>query len=164
MVILIIFMLKKKEESQKAILMKILTNYFQVATVVLTMKIEYPETFNSLFYPADLVGSPTTPFISFDCFVRDQELSLFAPSPAFFEIFLSAMLPIIFFPIVFVTYYLVYLLPYAWAKEYKRNVIVTSIVILFILHPNLTQNSLSMFECVDVSEASARVAIDLDMT
>ncbi|CAI2361394.1 unnamed protein product [Moneuplotes crassus] len=163
MIILIIFMLKKREESQKAILMKILTNYLQVVTVVLTMKIEYPELFNSLLYPADLIGSPTTPFVSFDCFVKDQELALFAPSPAFFEIFLSGMLPLIFGPCIIVIFTIVYRLPYPWAKEFKRNVVVTLIVILFILHPNLTQNSLSMFECVGVPELESRVAIDLDM-
>ncbi|CAI2360059.1 unnamed protein product [Moneuplotes crassus] len=163
MVILVIFMIKKKEESQKSILMKILTNYLQIITVVLTMKIEYPELFTSLLYPADLVGSPTTPFVSFDCFVQNQELTLFAPSASFFEIFLSGMLPLIFAPCIFVIFAITYKLPYPWAKEYKRNVVVTLIVVLFILHPNLTQNSLSMFECAAVPELESRVTIDLDM-
>ena len=163
MILLIIFQLRKREVSQQSILMKILTNYMQVLSAVMTMRIKYPDIVKKIFYPADKVGSPSTPFVSFDCFVRNQQLSLFAPSPAFFKIFLTAMLPLILLIITLITYELIWFLPFAWAKEIKRNIVVTTIVILFILHPNLTKNSLSMLDCVRISKDHTRLAIDLEI-
>ena len=46
--------------------MKILTNYLQILTLIMAMDIEFPDVISDFFYPADKVGSPSTPFVSFD--------------------------------------------------------------------------------------------------
>ena len=65
-IMLIIVNLRKKEESQKSILMRIMTNYLQVITAMLSFNIKFPNVINDIFYPADKIGSTSTPFVSFD--------------------------------------------------------------------------------------------------
>lgn len=146
MIILIVFQLNKKKESQKSILMKILTNYLQVLTTILSFNMEYPSTVTDIFSPADKVSSTSTPFVSFDCFVTGQDLVLFTPSPQFLKDFFSGLLPIVLFLLTVAIWGLLYLIPYKWFKNYKRNLIVTNVVVLFMLHPNLTSNFLTVFE------------------
>ena len=62
----IIMNLRKKEESQISILMRILTNYLQVITAVLSFNIKFPSTLTDVFTPFDKIGSSSEPFVSLD--------------------------------------------------------------------------------------------------
>lgn len=48
-------------------------------------------------------------------------------------------------------------------KDWFRNIVVTSIVILFLLHPTLTKVSLEIFQCVKVDEGVYHVRLDLEL-
>jgi len=146
MVLLIILNLKKTSESQKSILMRIITNYLQIITTMLSFNIKFPNAINQIFAPAERIGSTSTPFVSFDCFVRDEELSLFTPSPNFLKTFLSGLLPIVLFILTVVIWIIVYFTIRKWCKDFKRNLVVTNVVILFLLHPNLTRTFFTIFQ------------------
>jgi len=145
-ILLIIMNLRKKEESQIAILMKIMTNYLQVIAAVLSFNIDYPDEINDIFLPVDKAGSASTPFVSFDCFVQDRELTLFTPSPSFLRVFLSGILPILFFASTLIIWTILFYTKHSLFKNWRRNVIVSNVVILFLLHPNLTRTFLTMFQ------------------
>ena len=66
MVVLISMQIRKKEESQRSVLMRIMTNYLQVITAILSYNISYPGVIEEIFMPADRVGSSSEPFVSFD--------------------------------------------------------------------------------------------------
>ena len=58
--------LNKKEESQRSILMRIMTNYLQVVTAVLSLNVSFPSAIHDIFLPANKIGSSSAPFVSFD--------------------------------------------------------------------------------------------------
>ena len=66
-----------------------------------------------------------------------------------------------------VLYCFVWLVMWLLLKKYfediKRNIVVSIIVILFILHPALTKSGLRLFQCVKVDEGDYRVRIDTNM-
>ena len=90
-------------------------------------------------------------------------MSLFTPSPEFLKVFLSGMLPLFALILSVIVWTIAYVVCHKRCSNWKRNVIVTNVVTLFLLHPNLTKQFLSVFECIYISENEARVKIDLQM-
>ena len=162
-IILVAMQIRKKEESQRSVIMRIMTNYLQVITAVLSYNISFPNVIEDIFYPAERVGSSSEPFVSFDWFITDSELTLFTPSPNYFKAFLSGILPLL--SLLLTTF--VWALMYVWFKKYIsdliRNIVVTNVVILFILHPTITRTFLTVFQCIEIDEGDSRVRIDLSM-
>ena len=163
LVIQIIMNLRKRDESQASILMRILTNYLQVITAVLSFNIKFPNALSDIFTPIDKIGSSSEPFVSFDWFVQNSKLTLFTPSTSIFKIFLSATLPIFFFISSVIACILLYCIIRKWGENIKRNIIVSNIVILFILHPTITKSFLSLFKWVQISPDESRVSINVDI-
>lgn len=58
--------IRKTEESQRSILMRIMTNYLQVMTSVFSYNINFPQGVLKAFVPAEKIGAPQEPFLSFD--------------------------------------------------------------------------------------------------
>ena len=56
--------IRKKEESQRSVIMRIMTNYLQVITAVLSYNISFPNVIEDIFYPAERVGSSSEPFVA----------------------------------------------------------------------------------------------------
>jgi len=86
--ILIYINVRKKKENQFSILLRILTNYIHLISTTLSFNIEVPDSFTSIFSQFESVGSPNETFFSFDCFVDDYQIRLFAPSNSLFKLFL----------------------------------------------------------------------------
>ena len=159
----IILNLRKREESQMSILVRILTNYLQVITAVLSFNVKFPSILTELFYPVDKIGSASEPFVSLDWFVQNSNLELFTPSPSILKVFLSAILPLAFFILSLILWSAFYFLLHKWCSSFRRNVVVSNIVILFILHPTITRSFLSLFKCVVISPEESRVSISIEM-
>ena len=161
--LLIIINIRKNKESDLSTLMRILTNYLQLLTTSLSFDVEYPRTFTEIFYPVDRVGSSSDTFLSFDCFFTDIEITGPFPSNTFFKLFLMSMLPIILFIITFLIWVVVKLVCTNWVPEFKRNIAISFISIIFLLHPTLAENSLSIFQCVEIDENLRKVRIYTEM-
>jgi hypothetical protein len=76
--------------------------------------------------------------------VEDYELKGPFPSNTLFKIFLTAFLPIILTAIVGLFWTFIHFFKKQWAIDLKRCIIISFISIVFILHPKLTENSLSI--------------------
>ena len=160
---LIIMNIRKKTESEQSTLMRIMTNYLQVISTTLALNSNSPDTITDMFVPANILGSSSEAFVSIDCFIKDSEMNAFAPNSIIFKVFLMLMLPIF----MILTYIFVWVVLYFVANKYffdiKRNIIVSIIVILFLLHPAVTRSSLFIFQCVQVDEDDFRSRSDLNM-
>ena len=97
---LIIVNVRKTEESQFSVLLRIMTNYLQLITTSMSMSLSYPDTLNFLVGPVKSIGGSSDVFLSFDCFITDYEVKGPFESRAFFKLFLLALLPIVLFLIV----------------------------------------------------------------
>ena len=144
--LLIIINIRKSKESDLSTLMRILTNYLQLLTTSLSFDVQYPRAFTEIFYPVDRVGSSSDTFLSFDCFFTDIEITGPFPSNTFFKLFLMALLPIILFAFTSIIWFVVKLICRKWVPELKRNIAISFISIIFLLHPTLAENSLSIFQ------------------
>ena len=58
--------IRKNNENQSSILLRILTNYIQLIGVTLSFNIRYPITINNLMIPLQRIGSMTENLLSFD--------------------------------------------------------------------------------------------------
>ena len=142
---LIAINLRKTTESKLTTLMRIFTNYLQVISTMLAFNADYPSTISDMFTPANMIGSASESFVSFDCLIQDSEMNMFAPNATMFKIFLMSVLPfalIVFYSLMWIIMYLFF---NKYFSDLSRNIIVSIIVILFLLHPALTRAGLSIF-------------------
>lgn len=143
--------------------MRIMTNYLQIMSATLDYSMKFPEALTEVLFPIEKVGDSSQSLLSFDCFVKDTQITLFAPSNTVFKAFITAILPLLLFGgIVLIFLLLSWTLP-SWFKDFKRNVVVSTITILFLMHPTLTDSALGMFQCIDVDENISKVRIDLEI-
>ena len=144
--LLIIINIRKNGESDLSTLMRILTNYLQLLSTSLSFDIQHPRSFTDILYPTEIVGQSFGTFLSFDCFVTDYNITGPFPSNTFFKLFLMALLPIILFIITSMIWVIVKLICSKWIPDLKRNIAISFISIIFLLHPQLANNSLSIFQ------------------
>ena len=161
--LLIIINIRKYNESEISTLLRIMANYLQLVSASLSFNIQYPDSFIEIFYPVNRVGSSSDTFLSFDCFFIDIEVTGPFPSNTFFKLFLMAMLPIMLFLLISLIWVLIYLIRRKWIPELKRNIVISFISIVFLLHPTLAENSLSIFQCVEIDDGISKVRIYTDM-
>ena len=87
----------------------------------------------------------------------------FAPNATIFKTFLIALLPL-FLIILYIIIWLIVWMPFKkYFEDLKRNIVVSIIVILFLLHPAVTRAGLNIFQCVKSGENEYRVRIDMSM-
>ena len=162
-VILIIVNIRKKNETQQSILLRILANYFQLLTVALSFDMKFPSVITESFYPVQKLGSSSEVFLSLNWFFKDAKIVGFTPSTAIFKTFLSGILPLILIGIGIASWGILYIIPTKWFKDFSRNVAITTIVIIYLLHPTLTKVGLQLFQWIKVDEGVYKVKLDLNI-
>jgi len=163
MAFLIIVNIRKRNESQTSILLRILTNYVQLVSTAMTFNLNFPSSLSDSFSPIQRVGSTQESFMSFDCFVEDAQIRVFAPSTTIFKLFLTAILPLVLIAGVAFVLLILHLINSKWFGEYKRNLVVATVCIMFLLHPTLAMSSLSLFQCTQIDSNMKRVTIDMTL-
>jgi len=142
---LIIINVRKTEDSEISVLLRILTNYLQLTTVSMSINSSYPGTINSISIPFQRLGGSTDTFLSIDCFIRDSEMKGPFDSNAVFKLFLLFWLPLILFLVVTIIWGIIYLIYPKWIKSMVRNLVISFISILFLMHPKLAEESIGVF-------------------
>lgn len=162
-VILVIINIRKKNESQMSVMFRILTNYLQLISTTLSYGFSYPSIIYDIFAPVEDAGTTSQSFLSFDCFFRDSNIVAFTPSTVLFKLFLSVLLPagaiigiILFWTIFRCT-------KHKWFMDTTRSIVVTIICFMFLLHPTLTNLSLTVFQCTNVGDGESRMTIDMEI-
>ena len=142
---LIIVNVRKTEESRFSVLLRMMTNYLQLVTTSMSMSLSYPGTLNFLVGPMKRIGGSADTFLSFDCFVTDYEIKGPFESNSGFKLFLLALLPIVLFIIVSIIWIIVYLINKRLVKNMPKNLVISAISIVYLLHPQLTKQSINVF-------------------
>ena len=161
LVLLIFVNLRKRKDNQLSILFRILTNYIHLISATLSFNVKIPSSFTGFFSQVNRISSPNETFFSFDCFIEDYDIKLFAPSNSLFKLFLYMLLPIILFIVVSaglaLTRWIINAINPAKNFELKRSIVVSMICIVFLFHPTLTNESLSVFLCNKIEEGDFRM-------
>ncbi|CAI2368858.1 unnamed protein product [Moneuplotes crassus] len=163
LMVLIILNVNKTKESNLSVLLRIMTNYFQLIFTSLSLTSSYPTSLISFFDIFAKFGDASEPFLSIDCFIRDSEIKGPFDSNAIFKLFLLMLLPLILSAIVTLIWIVIYAVKRKYVKSLQRNLAISFISILFLLHPKLTEQSLGLFRCIDVNVDDSRVRVDTTM-
>ena len=89
-------------------------------------------------------------------------MKFFAPSVEIFKAFMSIFIPFILIIILALIWGILYMISNKKFGNFKRNIIISVICTLFLLHPNLTKQSLSLFECISIGEGIMRMRTNMD--
>ena len=146
LLVLIVTTIRKKKENETSILLRIMTNYLQLISAAYSFNLKFPDSFTQVFGSIEIIGASSDAFLSFDCFVEDNEMKFFTPSVEIFKAFLSIFLPVILIIIFMLIWSILYMINKRLFGNIKRNIIISIICTMFLLHPNLTKQALSMFE------------------
>ncbi|CAI2387268.1 unnamed protein product [Moneuplotes crassus] len=163
--VIILLNLNKKKDNQMSILCRIFTNYLQLMSAALSYNVNVPGNFRGIFAQLDKISFQTLNF-SYDCFIDDHEVRVFAPSISLFKQFLYLCLPVI---IVLVMSACIVIIKVIFMKvrpnknfELRRAIVVSLICIIFLLHPKLTFEALSAFRCTQVDSNDYRMTLHMD--
>ena len=157
---LIWFNIRKTKESEASILGKIFTNYLHSVTASATFNVEYPQFMKDTFEPAQTISQSSDAILSFDCFIEDFKLNIFGSSEYIMKTFLACLLPLVIitmFSLLFALWKLV-----KRDSSLQRNFVVSSITIIYFMHPSLTEKTLSLFRCVTIY-VKKRLLYDLEL-
>jgi hypothetical protein len=163
LIIIFIIYLRKKEGNQRTVLMRIMANYSQIMAATMSYNMKLPDVLMQMLSPLQIVSSGSKSGFSMDCFSSDSQFKLFFPSTTTFRLVILSLLPLIFTLLLAPILAIPTIIKKTSREEFKRNITVGFIVILFLLHPTLTDSSLSMFQCMQVDENDFRVKFDLDI-
>lgn len=160
---MIIINIRKTEESEFSVMMRILTNYLQLITVSVSMTADYPSLIFTIAGPIQSFGGSSEAFMSFDCFITEYEIKGPFQSNSVLKLFILMLLPVLLFLCVTVFWVILYHLRRDWVKDMTRNLVISFISIVYLLHPKLTEQSLGFFRCVEVDEDRRVARIDTDI-
>jgi hypothetical protein len=73
------------------------------------------------------------------------------------------LLPLMLFVLVSLIWIGVRLINKKWVKSLQRNLAISFISILFLLHPKLTEQGFSLFRCVDIDDGISKMRLDTDI-
>ena len=159
--VIIVINVRKTQENEVSVLFRILTNYAQLITSTLSFSTQYPTSLTEVLLPIKNIGDSSETFLSFDWFITDYEIKGPFPSNSFFKLFLMLFLPLILF--FFVSLLMITYAYFSKTNNTKRYLAISFISIIFLLHPKLTQESLSIFRWVDIDKGVSKVRINTDM-
>ena len=162
LLVLMITTIRKKKENQLSILLRIMANYLHLITAAYSFNLKFPEGFAEVFGLIEFTGASSDAFLSFDCFVENSEMKLFTPSVEIFKAFLTIFLPAVIIIIFVVIWTLLYLISRKYFGNLKRYIIISVICILFLLHPNVTKQAFSLFECINVGDNQMLMRTNMD--
>jgi hypothetical protein len=152
--------MSKKDESNLSVCLRILTNYFQIATAAMSYNLKFPKFLVSIFYPIERAGSSTGLILSFDWLISDFNSKKISIS--FFKVLLTALLPIILIAL-FGAIWVILGRTLSRFKNIKRSIIVTSITILFVMHPTLMDATFNIFRWVDLGDEVSQTELDIEI-
>ena len=164
LLILFIIYLKRKEGNERTVLMRIMANYIQIMTTTLSYNMDFPKVVSEMFSPLQVIGSGTTTVFSFDWFSSSSEFTLFTPSPTIFKMFMMSITPILLWVVISIILGTIALIVRTSFIDFKRNLIASNVIILFLIIPTLIDTGLSLFQCIEIDSDDFRVSADLNIT
>ena len=105
------------------------------------------------------VGSTSDTFLSYDWLFPKLQVTGIAPSVDLFKVVLTGFVPLVLILICSLFWSLLYFFMHKWWSNLKRNIIVSIIWIIFLLHPTITKSSLQIFEWTNVDQNDKRMSL-----
>ncbi|TNV87899.1 hypothetical protein FGO68_gene396 [Halteria grandinella] len=151
----------------QTVLIRILTNYFQVIMIVKNFDLSWPEQVEKALDVFSFITSSLEILVSFDCMMLKSGLSNnTGVSTFYYKVIAYGVAPIFATLIAAAFWYVIYLLktPKKQRKyKLKRQIIQTSFIIIYLLYPTITNLSLSLFNCVRLEDGEIYLKRDFSV-
>ena len=110
----------------------------------------------------DTFGSTSDTYLSYDWFISGLQYTGFAPSVDIFKIVLTGLVPVALFVVYLLIWTVLYFMFNKWFSNLKRNLAISGICIVYMLHPTITKSCLRIFECTQVDANDRRMTLYMD--
>jgi hypothetical protein len=148
------------EDEMQNVYLRIFTNYMQFTGISVSFDLKWPASTDGFFSVFSAVGSSYKSFVSFDCFLADSNYLQFSDI-LFYKACLIAVLPLIVI-FVFFVFWGIYKWKTGAKKVFRVNFVVSVIVALFMLHPNITDTVFALFICKELDSNKFYLKSDYD--
>jgi hypothetical protein len=155
--------IRAKKDAPGAILLRILTNYFQIITSASYFNLTFPSSLEGLFSGVRAVGESARIFLSVDCFIQDFAMVESNNTTEYFKAFMSSLTPIIFTFVVVCIWLIIKAIKRYTLMEFKNRVIISLCVVLFLLHPSITGMAMGLFNCYEIDNGEYWLFKDLSI-
>jgi predicted outer membrane repeat protein len=128
-----------------SVLIKILTNYFQLMIITSVLKMRWPQPFYQLIAIQEQIGSSTGKLLSVDCLLQNSS----GIQPFFFNIYSSLLGPIVLWvgiSLVWIFISIIKMKMTVFIKPYVTSLV----VVFFIIYPEVSNTALSVFSCHEI--------------
>ncbi|CAI2372838.1 unnamed protein product [Moneuplotes crassus] len=154
---------RKTKESELSVLLRIFTNYIQLIMALLSMSTNFPKLDSYFATSIDIIGGSSTLLLSFDCLISEYEITGPFRSNAVLKLFLLAILPLLIFAPISIFWIILHRVSKNYVRNLTKNLIVTFISIIFLLHPRLTQESINIWRCMEIDNGVKVARFDMDI-
>ena len=128
-----------------SVLLKILTNYLQLMIITTVLKMKWPEPFYQLITVQERIGSSTGKIFSLDCLIQMNS----SVKPYYVSILINFLAPLVIGVLVLIVWGIVALVKnsiYEVIKPFTTSLV----VIFFLMHPGISNTSLSILSCYQI--------------
>ncbi|CAG9321992.1 unnamed protein product [Blepharisma stoltei] len=140
-----------KPRSLSSIYIKILINYAQLISLTTTFSLSWPNYVKKLFSIQSNANFISDQIFSFDCLLYYNKLLQGESKIYYQKLLIMAILPISI-PLISVIYWLSISLAQKSFAFFRDNIITTSIIASFLVHPGLIKYYFSSFDCTELDD------------
>lgn len=156
----------KKEDKDKsnkaAILMKILTNYFQLVSIVSSFNFNWSDNASTMVQGQSQASEATGQVFNFDCVLKSMGTQNIGLSSFFLKLSFIALFPVLAYLICRIVWLIIYLKRHKkkikeFLSEMNNKLTTSIVVIMFIIHPNIVKTSIYGFRCANLGNTFSPV-------
>jgi hypothetical protein len=145
-----------------SIYFKILANYLQLVMLVGQLNLEWPNIVLDYMNAQNTAGSIGNQILSLDCYLEDDTDPDSFKKVYFQRVTLTATIPIMLCAASLVAWFIIV----SWHRKVRRlsmKVTATIVVLMFLVHPSLTNYMFSVFNCVEIQSGKYWLASNLNI-
>ncbi|CDW75737.1 UNKNOWN [Stylonychia lemnae] len=151
-----------KRNKPQTVLIRILTNYFQVVMLVKDFDLHWPPQVQQVLNYFSYVSSSQERLFSFDCMY--YQLGLKNQSSFYIKVIMFGLMPI-FFSLLGALFWVIVRFTCKRGPnnsfDLSQNILVTSFVFIFILYPQITSISFGLFNCINYEDGTSYLKRDM---
>lgn len=132
------------EINQTTVLIRIMTNYIQLISLVQSLNLDWPSFVDEVYSGQDRVSSSSDQVFNFDCISTTDTPNIY------FRLVFICLLPIPIMILVLVMWTIIkFLLKMPWPEiRYRIRGTITNL--LFLIHPVIIKTCLLMYSCIEI--------------
>ena len=150
---------EKRKSNKAAILMKILTNYFQLVSIVSSFNFNWSDNTATMMSGQSQVSESSGQIFNFDCVLRSLGTENIGLRSFFLKLSFIAIFPVIAYVICKLVWLVIFYKRhkkdlFKYILQMNNRLMTSMVVIMFIIHPTIVKTSIFSFRCTNLSNTN----------